>query len=74
MSDDASKQRPFEHLPDGWLDDIACAVQSAAGEGAFGNETMAGALAAEYKTRERMVPMAYSDRLVEPSEWVGYLQ
>jgi hypothetical protein len=62
-------ERVFRALSDEWLDDIACAMDSAAGEGAFGNDDLVVALRDEYKRRGRQIPMAYSDRRVSPDEW-----
>lgn len=60
--------RKFEAFTDDELDDIACAFDAAACEGALG-ESLVEPLCAEYRERDRLMPLAYSSRKLNPDDW-----
>lgn len=67
---------PFDVWPDEWISELAGALESAEGEGAFGDETdqeLAAALRTEAARRHLRLRAAYGDRTVAPEQWLTHL-
>lgn len=63
--------RPFAAFTDDELGDLAAAMDSAAGEGAFGNRELANRLLAEASHRGiATLPFAYGHGEASPESWI----
>jgi len=58
-------------LPDDWLRDLAVAIVSADGGGAFEKEDLARKLAGEFSRRGLKMPLPRGRSELEPSDWLA---
>lgn len=63
----------LSEFSDEWLDDVARAIASAAGEGVYSSADLVSAVADEYKTRQRRVPGPYGQGDYNPDRWPNML-